>query len=674
MQPPEKGNLAKNVYVKIEKMEGEEHPKDRNRPQPNANSQPGQKNPAYTFRRPISVGSRAYERQNNPNAFANQGSGDLAGRNATQATNTQASMAGYNDRRAKAQTQKAEKLATFEQKELDDKLRKAEQELEYDTQSLQVKPVQDELGPSGELVVPHGHAAPLPKSPARNSSNKLNMFSGEKPIFDYIPEAAPTKEAISTEMPTPSNPVGFKVTTTPPVFTHDVQVTEPTPTQNIAQKTEAPQTQEPDIYETPLESAERNMRPNFFPSLFRNTRKSLAKDRGAGGSLRDAEKNASNQDSSYGLDAQTGENEINSDYINNVGKSNEDDGKKRVKSGFLKKKGPLATIIISLLFGGGGMYMTQSALPFTVLDKLNDSFDSQNVSVNRRSNVFTRLMAKNAKNLDAGSGAVKKNLFGKSKFKVSSRMKKRMRKHNLNIITDKNSPNVGKLEFTDEKGNKKIFTPEEFEGAYKSNPEVRKAYDAAAHPWKTSVSNFLDKGFKKIMNKFGIKKRPLDGYDPSNDPTGEKARKQLAEQVEDTFEDGANNKKASGGENDDEGMLNDESDNDPNNANKTEAEKGESKAAAISGKLSKSLKKAFQITQVVCIVPTIVTGATLIAQAYQIYQVVKIAMLFMSGVDQARAGDAASSPINVLGRSLVEQSSERRFTSTFSAESDYEES
>lgn len=131
--------------------------------------------------------------------------------------------------------------------------------------------------------------------------------------------------------------------------------------------------------------------------------------------------------------------------------------------------------------------------------------------------------------------------------------------------------------------------------------------------------------------------------------------------------------RASGGENDDEGMLKSDPDETKATTPSEEINNNKNKAKNISNKLKATLGSAFQISQLVCMVPTIMTGATLIAQAYQLYQVAKIAMLFMSGVDQARAGDAASSPINALGRALVEQGSETRYTSTVSADADYEE-
>ena len=661
-----------------------------------------QKRQTFNIQRPVNtIGSRAYEREEHPENIANQGSSnDLAGRSASpmDSRQTQDSMSGYNERRQKAQTAKAEKLNETEQRDFDIKIDQAQQQISYDQQQAEISQSQSQNQNQSQSQ--------------QSTPNYTGSTADPLAVSDYIPNTSSSKQAPAVgamlsgartaEFSAPAktgdqivqnqgqatnlvrvpgqNGGGVKVTERGPSFSDDALIAEPPQrqAQSVAnQAVAANAAPENDNYETPLESARESMRPNFFPSIFRKRGSAVKGKTSRGGSdaLRDAEKSASGLDSSFGLDAQTGENEVNSDFVNNVGakKAQENSDNQKAKAGFLKKKGPLMTIIISLLFGGGGMYMTQASLPFTILDKLNDSFDSQDISVNKRSGVFTRLMAKNAKNVDVSSGATKKNVFGKQKFSVSKKMRKRMKANNLNIITDKNNPNVGKLEFTDKNGQTKLYTPAEFEGAYKTNSEIRKSYDAAAHPWKTSVTNFLDKGFQKIMTKFGLKKRALDGYDAKSDPTGEKARKGLANEVEKTFDDGANNTRASGGENDDEGMLKDDPDDADPTSPADEVEKGKSKAAGISAKMSASLKKAFQITQVVCIVPTIMTGATLIAQAYQLYQVVKIAMLFMSGVDQARAGDAASSPVNALGRALVEQSSERRYTSKFSAESDYEE-
>ena len=74
-----------------------------------------------------------------------------------------------------------------------------------------------------------------------------------------------------------------------------------------------------DYYETPLESSRKSIRPNFFPSIFgkRSNPTKGKTTRGNSNVLLDAEKSAGNLDSSYGLDAQTGENEINRDFVNN---------------------------------------------------------------------------------------------------------------------------------------------------------------------------------------------------------------------------------------------------------------------------------------------------------------------------------------------------------------------
>lgn len=674
------------------------------------NAEREQKRRAFVLQHPADyVGSRAHEREENPEALSVQGSSsDLAGLDGHSAiSETQASMAGYNERRQRTQAAKAEKLAEDERKDFEIELDQAQYEIANMQSRMQASRSRQNM--PGEKVQNESQI-PIRQSqqvlPQEATLNRPRTQTGqnrqtepglpEKTIDSSMPSnyvvGIPTSDQATIPVQTPNQNEGVKVTERDPGFREDALIVEQSHDQpqtklnqsisgNASQiapeKATAVNATPKDDYETPLESSRKSIRPNFFPSIFgkRSNPTKGKTTRGNSDVLRDAEKTAGDSKSSYGLDAQTGENEVDSDFVNNVGaqKAQEKADGKKAKAGFLKKKGPLLTIIISLLFGGGGMYMTQASLPFTILDKLNDSFDSQDISVNKRSGVFTRLMAKNAKNVDMTSGATKKNVFGKQKFSVSKKMRKRMKANNLNIITDKSNPNVGKLEFIDKNGQTKVYSPAEFESAYRGNTEIRKAYDTAAHPWKTSVSNFLDKGFKKIMTKFGLKKRALDGYDAKADPTGEKAQKSLANEVEHTFDDGANNMRASGGENDDEGMLKSDPDETKATTPSEEINNNKNKAKNISNKLKATLGSAFQISQLVCMVPTIMTGATLIAQAYQLYQVAKIAMLFMSGVDQARAGDAASSPINALGRALVEQGSETRYTSTVGADADYEE-
>ena len=75
--------------------------------------------------------ARAHEREENPEAFSAQGSSsDLAGLDGHSAiSETQASMAGYNERRQRTQAAKAEKLAEDERRDFEIKLDQAQYEI-----------------------------------------------------------------------------------------------------------------------------------------------------------------------------------------------------------------------------------------------------------------------------------------------------------------------------------------------------------------------------------------------------------------------------------------------------------------------------------------------------------------------------------------------------------------
>ena len=228
-------------------------------------------------------------------------------------------------------------------------------------------------------------------------------------------------------------------------------------------------------------------------------------------SLRGAENAAGLTASTSGLDASSGENSVASDsvaassFTNNVGSKEEkgdsnsgSDGGK-VNAGFMKKNGPLVTVIISLIAGGGGMYMTQAALPFTMLDKINDTFDSINISTHFRSSSFMRKIAINTGNVvDPGGNVTKKSAFGPEKFAPTGKMKKKLAANGIEF-GKKGTVDAGKMVYTDSKGTRKAMSVAEFKTEFNANPEFRKAYTNGTRTWKTSVEEFGDGVFDKLL-------------------------------------------------------------------------------------------------------------------------------------------------------------------------------
>ena len=153
--------------------------------------------------------------------------------------------------------------------------------------------------------------------------------------------------------------------------------------------------------------------------------------------LGSAEKNASqlplgNVDSDSNdtkADARTNESIGNNGFINNTtGKLT---NSKETRKGFLKgrgnfkKRAPL--ILLALLLGGGGIgiYSSQAILPFALVNRIKQEFNSQHVSLNRRYKyIFNRQLRTNLN---------KKNTSFLGHLRLTKKQKKFLKKQNIEV-------------------------------------------------------------------------------------------------------------------------------------------------------------------------------------------------------------------------------------------------
>jgi len=390
--------------------------------------------------------------------------------------------------------------------------------------------------------------------------------------------------------------------------------------------------------------------------------------------LRNAEDSASSQGSTSGLDAQSGENNVSSGFTNNVGKGgsvqgdsqNKDSDSKggRVKGGgFFKKKGPLVSIILSLVFGGGGMYMSQAALPFTMLDKLNGLFDTTNVSTEMRSKGFMKSMMRNSK---ANPTAVTKtNMFGHENFKPSGKMKRKLAKNGITF-------EGGNMIYKNKSGASEVLSVSDFKAKLDVDSDFRAAYTSGTKNWRTSVAEFKDKMFNKILDKFGLSKNRFKNYNAEDDPDGSKARETMAGDADDAT-DGKTKTRGESSSTDQNDETKTTTHDDGSQTETTERKKNqkvnESESTdtmkskdthAVSEKLGKISAVVGTVTSIGCGITKAISALSLILSAYQLMQVIAVAQEIFEGVDKARTEDADSSPINAIGKSLTIQESETR--------------
>ncbi len=413
-----------------------------------------------------------------------------------------------------------------------------------------------------------------------------------------------------------------------------------------------------DPYVGAVQQASDSIRPDF-------TEDALGK-KSAVSNLRNAESSALKNGSTKELDANTGETDVRSGFVSNVGKGEESNGgdkhkKNKAKGGFFKKKGPILSIVVSLIMGGGGMFLGQSALPFTMLDKLNGLFDTTNTSTELRSAGFMKRMVKN----NTTTSVTKRNIFGKEKFKPTGRIKRKLGKQGITFSD-------GMMIHKDKNGATSKMGVAEFKNRLETDTDFREAYTKGTKSWRTSVAEFKDKIFSNLLKKFGLSKNKFANYDAEDDPDGNKARAAMAQDADNSTDINTNSKEESKLD-----FVEDpnSAEFDPNSGEQTSGKssgnvtegassssnlKSNVNTKEIHDKLKSALGGVAGLTSIGCGFKKAISAMSVVLSAYQLMQVITVAQDIFEGIDKARTEDANSSPINAIGKSLTMQVSEER--------------
>ena len=270
--------------------------------------------------------------------------------------------------------------------------------------------------------------------------------------------------------------------------------------------------------------------------------------------LGSAEKNASqlplgNVDSDSNdtkADARTNESIGNNGFINNTtGKLT---NSKETRKGFLKgrgnfkKRAPL--ILLALLLGGGGIgiYSSQAILPFALVNRIKQEFNSQHVSLNRRYKyIFNRQLRTNLN---------KKNTSFLGHLRLTKKQKKFLKKQNIevkeveaggskhNILIVHNDDGTSKIVT----GNSKKFNaalekkmsgsdapkfikelklsdtkPIKFKEALKTDENFTNRFVLGSKPVAGHVSGWFDSLFSSIRKRIGVTRNRWLNFDRRED-------------------------------------------------------------------------------------------------------------------------------------------------------------
>lgn len=441
-----------------------------------------------------------------------------------------------------------------------------------------------------------------------------------------------------------------------------------------------------------LEAAGASIRPNFDSAA------EGEKDSNSSGKslLKGAENAASSEKPKLGgklgetINGQRGAEEgVTSDGANPVSKiKNSVVGKSAVGTngkgkgkGRFSKGGPIIAIILALCGFGGASFLSQSFMPVSLISQFQSNFDSIGTSINLRTKSLLKYQMDNKR----VKTCTKSNIFGTTKFKVSSKQKKKLAANGITfdevdgetVMKFKNSADDSEL----------IVHAADFEGTYNTNQAFRDSYYQGAKTWQGSVADWFDGISKKFFKWIGLSRGNFSDFEKSGDSdTDESNFKDTVEEVaegdgnikgdsitsegeEEKDDDGDTKKKLESSP--DESLDLDTSDVDLDNTGNVDTSKLESGSlneklkGFAESKLGKSASIATSIANGICGVMDVAGAISMIVVAYQTTQILKTASVIFEGIQKGQVEDSSTAPFDEIANSLTKQSTTTYATSSY---------
>lgn len=337
--------------------------------------------------------------------------------------------------------------------------------------------------------------------------------------------------------------------------------------------------------------------------------------------------------------------------------------------GLAKKGGPVGLIIAALCCFGGFSMMGQAAMPFSLISQFQGNFDSIGTSNHMRNRRMLKIQMD-----DSNVKSCKKaTIFGKEKFKVSSRQKKKLAKSGITM--DKVN-GVTVMKYNDVDGVPRTVTASQFDEVYKTDAKFHDAYYEGSRTWRGAVSDWFDDLSTKFFDWLGVSRNNFMNFKKTDDPDADSDNfKSTVADVAD--EDGVSGK-ANKTDISEEEVADGES-------GETKTELSESKSSAefemsradvevdANGKITSTEKLASKVqgfvdsfgAKATGIASAIANGACgilnvagalgLIAAAYQTAQVVKTAAAIFEGIQKGQVESSNISPVNEIANSLTQK-------------------
>ncbi len=431
-------------------------------------------------------------------------------------------------------------------------------------------------------------------------------------------------------------------------------------------------------------------------------------------SLADAENNASKGGFYSGGDnvdeARKAEEGLGGFYASNRGKNGrgqkKDKGKRRGGL-FIKKNGPIFTILISVAVAGGILTGLQSFQPFSLIAQFTESFNSMQSSANKRSNFFLRLQMDSGRVKSPSKGTI----FGDhQKFSITKKQAAKLKQQGIEYVKDFEGSGVGVLKFDDGTDTPKIIVMNEsdigkikggnaftFDNMYSANSDFFHGYNAASMTWRGAIAGWFGEVTVKFLqsnnltrNMFADFQKKVKSAKAGN--TKSVAQEILAERTG-TIEDGGAKMKGADEEAQDadgnstrrpvdggEIVPGSNGSKEPPSPTNMTGKEGESEAVKNSfgvtegtdssgGKFSRADMTADTVrtklddisgkvqkgANIACTVLNVVGSINLLVTAAEALQIINLTTAYFETIDKTKAGFGDDTPIHDFTNALNEQ-------------------
>lgn len=331
----------------------------------------------------------------------------------------------------------------------------------------------------------------------------------------------------------------------------------------------------------------------------------------------------------------------------------------------LKKSGPLGLLLAMLISGGGLMFSAQALMPFTIVNRLVQDFNSQKISADKRATaiLFSQVDPNRNKPL------TKNTIFDNEKWTISSKMQSKLEAKGINTLKDTTGKIVG-LSYLKNGALTAVNLSGSPPTGFNNNNTISlsdalndsnfmTAYDGASRTWRGQVAGWYDSMSSRVLSKLRVSRNTFANWSDSGN------KSQNAANLKTTTQNAITGKSNSTST-----LTNADSEGGTANGNAQDTIKTTDTKSEVVEKLKKSSgvgKTGNRIAAVAngyCTVKTITQGIQALAYAMSALNLYIFASNFLEAVQKNQAGQGNTSPLNEYATILTTPYESQKTTTT----------